>query len=193
MALLYVQVWLQDNKTTRPPVSKIRLEARIVCSSISFSVRKLYSKLRLEAYTERSESNPGLSLGTINARRKAVWKTVPKQTSNINKKNYHYLFFLYFYPLMFYTIVQNLSRITPMRRILSFHGFYLLLDVLRISLRLTALDCFKRRDNPKIQCALAHKNPLWQIKIRERTDPSHLCYPWLSLNACARREAMSTL
>ena len=44
--------------------------------------------------------------------------------------------------------VQNESRITPMRRILSFHGFYLLLDVLRISLRLTALDCLKRRKNP---------------------------------------------
>ena len=34
-------------------------------------------KIRLEAYTEQSESNPGRSLGTINLNGKAVWKTVP--------------------------------------------------------------------------------------------------------------------
>ena len=34
-------------------------------------------KIRLEAYTERSESNPGQSLGTTNINKEAVWKTVP--------------------------------------------------------------------------------------------------------------------
>ena len=35
------------------------------------------SKLCLEGNTERSESNPGRSLGTTDKRRAAVWKTVP--------------------------------------------------------------------------------------------------------------------
>ena len=35
------------------------------------------SKLRLEGNIERSESNPGRSLGTTDKRRAAVWKTVP--------------------------------------------------------------------------------------------------------------------
>ena len=34
-------------------------------------------EIRLEAYTERSESNPGRSLGIINKEGTAVWKTVP--------------------------------------------------------------------------------------------------------------------
>ena len=51
-------------------------------------------------------------------------------------------------PMGSFANVQNRSRIKPMRRILSFHGFHLLLDLLRISLRLTALDCLKRRENP---------------------------------------------
>ena len=34
-------------------------------------------KIRLEAYTEQSESNPGRSLGIINKEGTAVWKTVP--------------------------------------------------------------------------------------------------------------------
>lgn len=33
-------------------------------------------ELRLEAYTKRSESNPGRSLGIIDLKRMAVWKTV---------------------------------------------------------------------------------------------------------------------
>ena len=40
------------------------------------------------------------------------------------------------------------TRITPMRRILSFHGFLLVLDFSGISLRLTARDCLKRKENP---------------------------------------------
>ena len=47
----------------------------------------------------------------------------------------------------------------------------------------------KIRKNP---CALAHIIQMHRIKISERTDPSHRCYPWFSLNACGRREAMST-
>ena len=35
------------------------------------------NKIRLEAYTERSESNPGRSLGIYEDAKKAVWKTVP--------------------------------------------------------------------------------------------------------------------
>ena len=34
---------------------------------------------RLEAYTERSESNPGRSLGITNEYEMAVWKTVPRK------------------------------------------------------------------------------------------------------------------
>ena len=34
------------------------------------------NKIRLEAYTERSESNPGRSLGIYEDAKKAVWKTV---------------------------------------------------------------------------------------------------------------------
>ena len=33
--------------------------------------------LRLEAYTELSESNPGRSLGVKDKKKGAVWKTVP--------------------------------------------------------------------------------------------------------------------
>ena len=35
------------------------------------------NKIRLEAYTERSKSNPGRSLGIYEDAKKAVWKTVP--------------------------------------------------------------------------------------------------------------------
>ena len=35
------------------------------------------NKIRLEAYTEQSESNPGRSLGIKNKKKAAVWKTVP--------------------------------------------------------------------------------------------------------------------
>ena len=37
----------------------------------------LYNKIWLEANTERSESNPGRSLGITNNKGRAVWKTVP--------------------------------------------------------------------------------------------------------------------
>ena len=38
------------------------------------------SKICLEDNTERSESNPGRSLGTTTKKKRAVWKTVPTQT-----------------------------------------------------------------------------------------------------------------
>ena len=41
------------------------------------------SKLCLEGNTERSESNPGRSLGTTDKRRAAVWKTVPANELSI--------------------------------------------------------------------------------------------------------------
>ena len=37
--------------------------------------------IRLEAYTEQSESNPGQSLGITNTGKGAVWKTVPHRTN----------------------------------------------------------------------------------------------------------------
>ena len=50
------------------------------------SKAKEYTKIWLEANTERSESNPGRSLGIKPMTRRAVWKTVPT-------KNGSYLFF----------------------------------------------------------------------------------------------------
>ena len=43
----------------------------------------------LEANTERSESNPGRSLGILDVKRMAVWKTVPPhdQASAVNPIN----------------------------------------------------------------------------------------------------------
>ena len=41
------------------------------------SKAKEYTNTCLEDNTERSESNPGRSLGIINMTRMAVWKTVP--------------------------------------------------------------------------------------------------------------------
>ena len=38
---------------------------------------QINKEIRLEAYTEQSESNPGRSLGIINKEGTAVWKTVP--------------------------------------------------------------------------------------------------------------------
>ena len=38
---------------------------------------QINKEIRLEAYTEQSESNPGQSLGIINKEGTAVWKTVP--------------------------------------------------------------------------------------------------------------------
>ena len=44
------------------------------------SKAKEYTKTCLEDSTERSESNPGRSLGIKAKTRRAVWKTVPTQT-----------------------------------------------------------------------------------------------------------------
>ena len=41
------------------------------------------SKIWLEANTERSESNPGRSLGILDVKRMAVWKTVPPTERSI--------------------------------------------------------------------------------------------------------------
>ena len=38
---------------------------------------KEYTKTCLEGNTERSESNPGRSLGVMEMKGRAVWKTVP--------------------------------------------------------------------------------------------------------------------
>ena len=38
---------------------------------------KTTNKVWLEASTERSESNPGRSLGITNRKKATVWKTVP--------------------------------------------------------------------------------------------------------------------
>ena len=50
------------------------------------SKAKEYTKICLEGNTERSESNPGRSLGIKAMTRMAVWKTVPT-------KNGSYLFY----------------------------------------------------------------------------------------------------
>ena len=77
------------------------------------------SKIWLEANTERSESNPGRSLGITNNSWRAVWKTVPHDMLT---------------RLCLARHVQNLSRITPMRRICSFTDFYcVLFDFMRLS------------------------------------------------------------
>ena len=64
----------------------------------------LSTKIWLEANTERSESNPGRSLGITNNSWRAVWKTVPHDMLACLRLARH---------------VQNQSRITPMRRICS--------------------------------------------------------------------------
>ena len=79
---------------------------------------KATNKVWLEASTERSESNPGRSLGITNNSWRAVWKTVPHDMLT---------------RLCLARHVQNLSRITPMRRICSFTDFLcVLLDFLRL-------------------------------------------------------------
>ena len=59
---------------------------QMVCLTIKYqwinfwiitSRRYSLGKIRLEAYTERSESNPGQGLGTKHIGQMAVWKTVP--------------------------------------------------------------------------------------------------------------------
>ena len=49
---------------------------------------QINKEIRLEAYTEQSESNPGRSLGTITMKRRAVWKTVPHDKLIANIMNY---------------------------------------------------------------------------------------------------------
>ena len=79
----------------------------------------LSTKIWLEANTECSESNPGRSLGITNNSWRAVWKTVPHDMLT---------------RLCLARHVQNLSRITPMRRICSFTDFYcVLFDFMRLS------------------------------------------------------------
>ena len=48
-------------------------------SCVIKSMGVLLNKIRLEAYTERSESNPGRNLGIYEDAKKAVWKTVPSE------------------------------------------------------------------------------------------------------------------
>ena len=55
---------------------------------------QINKEIRLEAYTEQSESNPGRSLGIINKEGTAVWKTVPTDyqkpiTDNRQPKDYY--------------------------------------------------------------------------------------------------------
>ena len=79
----------------------------------------LSTKIWLEANTERSESNLGRSLGITNNSWRAVWKTVPHDMLT---------------RLCLARHVQNLSRITPMRRICSFTDFYcVLFNFMRLS------------------------------------------------------------
>ena len=69
----------------------------------------LSTKIWLEANTERSESNPGRSLGITNNSWRAVWKTVPHDMLTRLCLTRH---------------VQNLSRIADATD-LFFHGFLL--------------------------------------------------------------------
>ena len=48
---------------------------------------QINKEIRLEAYTEQSESNPGRSLGIINKEGTAVWKTVPTDYQKPKTKN----------------------------------------------------------------------------------------------------------
>ena len=70
----------------------------------------LSTKIWLEANTERSESNPGRSLGITNNSWRAVWKTVPHDMLT---------------RLCLARHVQNLSRITRCDGFYLFHGFLL--------------------------------------------------------------------
>ena len=49
-------------------------------SCLVYTFTNYSNKICLEANTERSESNPGRSLGTTTKKKRAVWKTVPTQT-----------------------------------------------------------------------------------------------------------------
>ena len=49
---------------------------------------KTTNKVWLEANTERSESNPGRSLGTISYSSPSVWKTVPRFCLRFVGSNY---------------------------------------------------------------------------------------------------------
>ena len=89
----------------------------------------LSTKIWLEANTERSESNPGRSLGTITMKRRAVWKTVPHDKLIANIMNY-----IAPSPYGSVRTRSKRSRITPMRRICSFTDFYcVLFNFMRLS------------------------------------------------------------
>ena len=102
----------------------------------------LSTKIWLEANTERSESNPGRSLGITNNSWRAVWKTVPHDMLT---------------RLCLARHVQNLSRITDATD-LFFHGF--LLCVVGFSAPAGRNDChglslaggnpapYRRKNNP---------------------------------------------
>ena len=88
--------------------------------------------------------------------------------------------------------VQNLSRIKPMRRILSFHGFnysWICYGFLCAWRRWIASSEGKIRKNP---CANGAHNPNASNKNpwKNRSVASVLSVS--SLNACGRREAMNT-
>ena len=54
----------------------MELDTLPICLVYTFT--NYSNKICLEDNTERSESNPGRSLGTKNEKKAAVWKTVPK-------------------------------------------------------------------------------------------------------------------
>ena len=80
-----------DNKTTRQQNNQTTLTYFYLlifyCYLLMFypiclvyTFTNYSSKICLEDNTERSESNPGRSLGTTTKKKRAVWKTVPTQT-----------------------------------------------------------------------------------------------------------------
>ena len=97
---------------------------------------------------------------------------------------------------------QNGSQITRMRRILSFHGFFLILRFtwswiyFGFYLRLYGADCpLHKKSVYSPQCnknpykSMRHKGAIPKIKNQWRTDPSHPLYPWLILNAASEPKA----
>ena len=89
-----------------------------------------------------------------------------------------------------------------MRRILSFHGFFLILRFtwswmyFGFYLRLHGADCsLHKKSVYSPQCnknpykSTRHKGTIPKIKNQWRTDPSHPSYPWLILNAASEPKA----
>ena len=68
-----LQPWLNEHEID---IGQLSLKHSSYTSFIQI-VNQQDIYIRLEAYTEQSESNPGQSLGTITLRRETVWKTVP--------------------------------------------------------------------------------------------------------------------